>query len=900
MKRVERKASRVRLRAHEDGRKPFQDKSEKPEADFESSPQAKPDPNPPQLNAPESNAPESKTAPADLTQKEQVVPSASSFTSDLANPSISDGSERVAGSEEVKEDSASSETHKMNPEPADFASEPEKIQEKSSDESAPSGSGDAASDGKRLSRRNRDKNQNKEKTENAGNKEKTARALPLADLIPSHQPQMAASRVLLILLEEILIGLLFFAIARYVQHGERVLPLGYAILAVNILRIWLTRPMHKVFDFLYRWRWVVALIIFAILVVFQIHFSNAGSYSYRFAAEPSVEQSILLGTPRVIRTDEYSVQLPYYFSQYYNEFQQISNQMSVGGQDMIVGYNAPVWDITLIGKPFTWGYLLFGNAYGLSWYFNCKTILMFMVGLELFHIVCRKRYLAVFGAFILTFAPGMQWWFSPHFYDVIFWSCTLFVVGYWFFRFQGWKKWAMTLLAICSLTGFVLALFPSLQVPCGILMLCLMCACLWRDRQKLSWKWSNLANVFVVLAGTGLVLGPTLWRMREAIELLMNTEYPGQRVSVGGSAAKAAWMYYINPVSPFQILDEPDLLNNSEISSYTHFGVACFLLYPYLWWKLKKAKNSSRLVGDVLWLALLVEGLYMYFVIPEWLAKATLLSMCNRMQTVYSLTATIFTVWTFQIVRQSEFTWKKTIGLVVCAIYGAMAFSTAHSMIYPNYIDIAHEAWILYSIPIILAASFWLTFTRWNQLFLCLMICWTGFSGCMVNPIMQGTASVTDYPLAEAVQKQVEKNPDAWWLTTVTDQTQGLLMANGAKVINGVNFYPDYEKWKLIDPDLSQKKLENRYAHIEINLTNNKESELSLIRGQDLIHVDLAADDLKKLDVSYIVGNETDQRVLELAHIPYKIIGKFDVADDKTNSLDHSVSQDIIFQIKGS
>lgn len=53
----------------------------------------------------------------------------------------------------------------------------------------------------------------------------------------------------------------------------------------------------------------------------------------------------------------------------------------------------------------------------------------------------------------------MQWWFSPHFYDAIFWASTLFVVGYWFFRAQGWKKWAFTLLAIASLDGFVLALF---------------------------------------------------------------------------------------------------------------------------------------------------------------------------------------------------------------------------------------------------------------------------------------------------------------------------------------------------------------------------------------------------------------------------------------------------------
>lgn len=65
----------------------------------------------------------------------------------------------------------------------------------------------------------------------------------------------------------------------------------------------------------------------------------------------------------------YAVQLPYYFSQYYNDYAQISHQMSIGGQDMIVGYNSPVLSLSLIGKPFVWGYILFGNAYGISWYF---------------------------------------------------------------------------------------------------------------------------------------------------------------------------------------------------------------------------------------------------------------------------------------------------------------------------------------------------------------------------------------------------------------------------------------------------------------------------------------------------------------------------------------------------
>lgn len=78
--------------------------------------------------------------------------------------------------------------------------------------------------------------------------------------------------------------------------------------------------------------------------------------------------------------------------------------MSVGGQDMLVGYNAPVANLTLIGKPLVWGYVLLGNDYGLAWYFAAKYVLMFMGCLEMFYILTHKKALSVFGGFFLTWA----------------------------------------------------------------------------------------------------------------------------------------------------------------------------------------------------------------------------------------------------------------------------------------------------------------------------------------------------------------------------------------------------------------------------------------------------------------------------------------------------------------
>lgn len=686
-------------------------------------------------------------------------------------------------------------------------------------------------------------------------------------------------RVIEIILETILIMALSLLVMDIFIRGFAALFVGIVISLISLLRIWYEKPLQKVFDFSYKWRWMIALALFIVGVLLQIHMSNVGTYTFLFESEPSATNSILFGQPRDFRSDEYNVQLPYYLSQYFNGYQEISYQMSLGGQNMILGYNAPVWDITLIGKPFVWGYLLLGNSYGISWYFLSKTILMFMVSLEMFFILTKSRHMAVFGAFVFTFAPANVWWFSPHFYDVIFWSCALFVVGYFFFLKQGLAKWGFTILSISCLCGFVLALFPSLQVPCGLLMLCLMLACLYRDQQELSWPKSNWLCVGAVILGLALVLGPTLWRMKDDLMILMNTEYPGSRVSVGGYGE--LWMLFINIAGIFQpFVPDPGYLNNSEIASYTHFAVAFLLFYPYLWWYLKKSNHKARFIGDVFVIALVLQMVFLFFPFPEWLAKGMLLSMCNRMQTVFGVTAAIFTIWMFAMISKNELPHKALVGGIVCLVYGVLSLLINSSFLYPGIVEFldmygrkflfGFTVPLFYGLAIAFAFGLWLCFTKWKELFYCALLCWTAVSGLLVNPIMQGSAAITDYPLAHLVQEKIQEDPNAKWLTLGLDQLQGLLLANGAQVVNAVDFYPDFTKWEKLDPTLSNFEQINRYAHIEVTLT--QDSTKMEATQPDLIELSLNINDLSKWDVRYIVGSKNDQEVLDQAGISYEVI----------------------------
>lgn len=209
---------------------------------------------------------------------------------------------------------------------------------------------------------------------------------------------------------------------KFYDKSKWILLAGFIVFIVNTLRLKFNSELKKIANLVIRYRYIVALCVFIFCLVFKLHGSSVGVFNTIFPdkTDPTITDHVV-GNARAIRSDEYNVQLPYYFSQYYNNYNLDSHQMSIAGQDMIIGYNAPVKDITMIAKPFTIGYLLFGNERGLSWYWCSKLILFILVSFEFMYIITHKnKKLSVLGSFLIVFSPAMQWWFSPHMYDVFF------------------------------------------------------------------------------------------------------------------------------------------------------------------------------------------------------------------------------------------------------------------------------------------------------------------------------------------------------------------------------------------------------------------------------------------------------------------------------------------------
>ena len=596
--------------------------------------------------------------------------------------------------------------------------------------------------------------------------------------------------------------------------------------------------------FLIKWRYLIALLAFIFCVAFKVHGSSINEYNNLFANYDQYKtEDLVLGKSRSIRSDEWLVHVPYYMSQQYNNYEKDSDLVSLEGQDMIVGYNAPVADITLIAKPFTWGYVLLGNEYGLSWYWCSKLILLMLLTFELCMIITKKnKKVSLLGMLLISFAPAVQWWFVPHMVDVFFWGMAVFVLAYHFFTSDKWWRVLWMVLLPLSVITFVLALFPSLQISVGLLMLVLFIVCMIRDKKEITFKKKDIWRIVVMGVFVLGVLGYTIWTSKDAIKALYSTVYPGKRVTLGGGAGiKALFTDLTTFTLPFKDITYS---NNSEVSTFIHFAPIFLMLYPVIWKKMKKDKNI--IVGNALLICLIVMAVFMLVGFPELLSKLTFFSYINRMDMAYGLAATIFTIWGIDMIwKKKLFNWKQILG--VLAIYGFLyvCFVGADELTYFGW------KYYLGMIAVLLVLGY-LMLSRYQKTFLVGAAVLVLVCGATVNPIARGANALFNHPLEQKIKEIADEDKDAYWLSVDNIILQQVGIANGAKMLNAVNFYPDLKKWELVDKDGEHKDVYNRYAHILVSLTN-KETEYAVGATPDLINVKFSCKDVLKWPVKYLI-----------------------------------------------
>jgi hypothetical protein len=172
---------------------------------------------------------------------------------------------------------------------------------------------------------------------------------------------------------------------------------------------------NKILDFIYKYRFIIAIVLVAVGVLFSLHGSSISLWNTVYNTGIS-DSGILFGNWRPIRSDEWSVTTPFIFSQFHNGFKIFTDIIrGLPSTEVFSLYGLPVLNILEIFRPFHLGYLLLVFEKGLSFFCVGRFIALFLVTFEFVMILTNKnKRLSVISAFMVSLAPNVQWWFATN------------------------------------------------------------------------------------------------------------------------------------------------------------------------------------------------------------------------------------------------------------------------------------------------------------------------------------------------------------------------------------------------------------------------------------------------------------------------------------------------------
>ena len=622
------------------------------------------------------------------------------------------------------------------------------------------------------------------------------------------------------------------------------------------------RGLKQGFELIYKYRFVLSFLLLILLVSLKISGSSMGCWKL-FLGDG--ESGIRLGEPRVWRSDEWGTLTPLCFRQQYNTLGAYNRYSQTLGSiltDNMLVYGQPSWDILTLFRPFYWGYLFFGSERGLSWFWCSRLIVLFLSWFELGMLITDgQKKLSVMLSICVSFAPFLQWWFAINglVEMLIYGACFVLGSNYLVSHTFNPRKIAVAVgMAVCAV-GYVLTFYPTWMVPVawGFVPLFLWVV-IWKFDMKVLRRVDVVPWLFIfVITAAGLtVLAVTSW---DVITAELNSVYPGNAPSSSGGTG-LWWMmkYPISLVSRFSMNEL--IVENSSIICFAPAGFILAL------WVIIKEKKKDPLLILLLGMNLFLAWYYCVG-IPKWLAKMLLLSFVNSNrgpQVLGFLRLTLFA----RAVALKEKAPKRWLAALAAVISSAvpMRLALGFTKYEPGglryeYFDTAEKIVVVWAI---LAVVFYLLYrARKSKYTMAVLgVCTVVLaSSIWINPVAKGVPEITKSETMQQIRDLVKEDPQAIWLVVdMAYPATNIPAMAGADCLNTTQTYPQKKRWEMLDPEGEYEDIYNRYCHIRASLGSKTMLELV---STDYVEVTLSPEDLKKLNIRYIVStNDFDEKIV--------------------------------------
>lgn len=626
---------------------------------------------------------------------------------------------------------------------------------------------------------------------------------------------------------------------------------------------------HCFLHVLHTYRWWVGCLLIIVFTLLCISGSSLALMSKYIGGEPY--KGTLFGMPRAVRTDEWKVFTPLAFSQAYSGYSRISSIPEATPIDMTMTYAQPAWALATFFRPFLWGFMFLGSDRGLAFFWCARLVVLLLVSYEFGRWLTKdNRQLAAAYGILVGLSPIVQWWFAVNgTAEVLIFgqAAVLLFRGY----LQAHSKllvWLHALATMYCFGGFLLVLYPPLQIPLayiyGLLIIWLF-ICRYRNEPLTSRSLLTMIVPIAVAFATLLIsILIVIYTSRQTILLETSTVYPGARISHGQGLLEDLMDYAASLFTPLEY--DRAVPNAPEQAMF--FSLFPIGLILSIWTFVKKRDGLIALLL-VCYAFLMIYGMFGF---PDWLCRISLMGRTTTSRVKFAL-GFIDLILLFRslsllhnnvaneglpVISEKDSVKARLLRNVTLAFVSSILLTGATVLWSAYPLRKIHLIFLVLLLTIMLLAIFeWISEQGYaSQLFLSSILV-VALAGFCVNPIQQGAQSIREGPFIDMALKEVSRNHNSSSgrpIAFITDNAARgqALIANGIPAVNSVNIYPQLKRWHVIDPKHANEWMYNRYAHVDIKFTDEGQPAFKLVSADHMI-VSIPIEDLHKIGVTHVL-----------------------------------------------
>lgn len=594
----------------------------------------------------------------------------------------------------------------------------------------------------------------------------------------------------------------------------------------------------------------------AVYVGLGLNQSSIGVWENVYPYAP-VDQFVDLGTSRRIRSDEWKVHTPWVLNQALASSPVVNP--NVGGQSSPLLASVPVSDAIGLPQLKYAGFRFLDIERGFSWGWAYKSFALTLSFLWLCLILTRGNLPAsLVGTLWIYFSSYTQWWFSSNLPEIM----TAFAFGtigalYTLYSTNRLMMGVGAALIAYAATNLILNLYPPFIISLGYLAAAIVAGYGLETRTyaQILRKPVSRALACAMALATVAIYGFQFHQSASGtIEAVLDTVYPGQRVSSSGAVPAVKVMdgfFEMFRVGEDNFPRIPSSYNASEASGHVLMLPLLVLIVPLTTWFRRDNALLLTIAGfcalAFAWSAVHLPGpLNSAMQAIGWASvtpKRAIMALG-----VGAILFSIVLLARMQLVPPSAALRKIQWVTIPLTVVPVLYFGwTLRRM------DPAFFTWDVITLGALVAAFIAMGIARGSTRLVATGVAILALPAISVNPLVSGISSIMEKPVLVAARAQ-SVGPNQRWIVVGDNFFAQGLKAQGLSVFAGTNYLPDSESINRLDPAALHADVWNRYATIRIASRPGLGSpDFKLVRpDQYLITLDICSRAVRDIGITHV------------------------------------------------